>query len=191
MFEAAIRLLDDDDPESVSTNAIARLAGVSIGTLYQYFPDKETVFRELAQRELVGLAERIESIMSGPAPERPGGRITSVLAAVLDAYGGRGAAHRRLMKHSLSRGSTGIMGPLLQRLQRSFSREGVRGPDRTLPPLSQADAFVLTQAVNGVMQSAVTADPDTYGGRRNLEAALTRLILSFLAPAVTASNAHD
>lgn len=47
---AAEQLLVDIGYAACSTNAIARRAGVSIGSLYQYFDDKEAVFRALVRR---------------------------------------------------------------------------------------------------------------------------------------------
>jgi AcrR family transcriptional regulator len=39
---AAAPILRSDGPEALNTNRIAEVAGVSIGSLYQYFPNKET-----------------------------------------------------------------------------------------------------------------------------------------------------
>jgi AcrR family transcriptional regulator len=47
---AAEQLLVENGYAACSTNAIARRAGVSIGSLYQYFNDKEAVFRALVRR---------------------------------------------------------------------------------------------------------------------------------------------
>ena len=187
MLEAATRLLQQDDPANVSTNAIAKLAGISIGTLYQYFPDKDSLFQALAERELQELSDRIVAVMTGPAPERPGGRISAVVGAVLDAYGGRGIAHRRLMQYSMARGSAGVLGPMLRQLQASFVQRGIATPQGGLQAMSPADAFVMTHAVNGVMRAAVMADPADYGSREALEQSLTRLILASLTPAADRS----
>ena len=52
ILTASAQLLLDEGPARLSTNRIAKRAGVSIGTLYQYFPDKEAIVRELAERQL-------------------------------------------------------------------------------------------------------------------------------------------
>ena len=182
IFEAATRLLEQQEPSDISTNAIARLAGISIGTLYQYFPDKNAIFQAMTQRELSGLSERILSVMKSP-PARRGGRVASLLSAVLDAYGGRKIAHRRLMQHSLERGSTGLLGQLLEKLVSSFSEQGVVGPGITIPPLSRVDAFVLAHAVGGVLRGVIGLQSAKALDREELEQSLTRLILTFATPA--------
>jgi AcrR family transcriptional regulator len=43
IVEASARILATDGAKALTTNRIARLAGVSIGSLYQYFPNKEAI----------------------------------------------------------------------------------------------------------------------------------------------------
>ncbi len=47
---AAGRLLVTRGYARASTNEIARVAGVSVGSLYQYFADKDAIFREILRR---------------------------------------------------------------------------------------------------------------------------------------------
>jgi AcrR family transcriptional regulator len=51
IIEAAAQILETDGIEGFNTNAIARRAGVSIGSLYQYFPGKDALTVALIQRE--------------------------------------------------------------------------------------------------------------------------------------------
>ena len=50
IVEAAGRLLVEHGRLGVTTNAVAEHAGVSIGSLYQYFPDKDAIFATLQER---------------------------------------------------------------------------------------------------------------------------------------------
>ncbi len=52
ILDAAAELFAADGLEAVSMEAIATRAGTSIGSLYQYFPDKQAVFFALAERVL-------------------------------------------------------------------------------------------------------------------------------------------
>ncbi|MTV41302.1 TetR/AcrR family transcriptional regulator [Duganella radicis] len=51
ILEAAALVLEEDGLEGFNTNAVARRAGASIGTLYQYFPGKDALTLALLQRE--------------------------------------------------------------------------------------------------------------------------------------------
>lgn len=50
ILEATARVLVEDGYARLSTNRVARRAGVSIGTLYQYFADKDELVAALAER---------------------------------------------------------------------------------------------------------------------------------------------
>lgn len=52
LFEATARLLDQAGLEGATTARIAHVAGVSIGSLYQYFPRKEALFGALTERAM-------------------------------------------------------------------------------------------------------------------------------------------
>lgn len=50
IVEACTRLLAAGDYAAVSTNAIAEYAGVGIGTLYEFFPNRESIVAVVAER---------------------------------------------------------------------------------------------------------------------------------------------
>ena len=60
IIEASARILEAQGHGGFTTNAVAELAGVSIGTLYQYFPDKDAILGALILRETSRLVEEAE-----------------------------------------------------------------------------------------------------------------------------------
>jgi AcrR family transcriptional regulator len=52
ILEATARILVREGYEALSTNRVAADAGVSIGSLYQYFPNKEALIAALSERHL-------------------------------------------------------------------------------------------------------------------------------------------
>lgn len=61
---AAARILEREGYEKTNVNSVAELAGVSIGSLYQYFPSKEALVAEVARQHS---AEMIELFQDGLA----------------------------------------------------------------------------------------------------------------------------
>ena len=59
ILEATARLVDDAGP-SATTTRIAHVAGVSIGSLYQYFPGKEALFDAVIERAMEDDLTRLE-----------------------------------------------------------------------------------------------------------------------------------
>jgi AcrR family transcriptional regulator len=52
ILDAVIRLLKRGGASSITTNSIAEAAGVSIGSVYQYFPNKRAIFIALHERHI-------------------------------------------------------------------------------------------------------------------------------------------
>ncbi len=52
MLDASAELLDEIGYEGLTTTLIAKRAGVAVGSLYQFFPDKRAVVQALTQRNL-------------------------------------------------------------------------------------------------------------------------------------------
>ena len=66
ILEAAARILERKGLDVLTTNAVAELAGVSIGSLYQYFPGKAAILAELIRRERLILLAGIGRIAHAP-----------------------------------------------------------------------------------------------------------------------------
>jgi AcrR family transcriptional regulator len=64
VLEAAARILERRGFEGYTTNAVAERAGVSIGSLYQYFPSKDAVTVALIEREAAVLLADIAVVPS-------------------------------------------------------------------------------------------------------------------------------
>ncbi len=73
LVEATARILAAEGPDAVNTNRIAEVAGVSVGSLYQYFPNKAALVAAVIERELerdLALAsEMLRRLEPLPLPE--------------------------------------------------------------------------------------------------------------------------
>src|SRR3546814_859458 len=68
ILEAAARILSEKSLEGFNTNYVAEVAGVSIGTLYQYFPNKESliaVLIESTQKDYETLGDQLSHDIEG------------------------------------------------------------------------------------------------------------------------------
>ncbi len=88
IVQATARVLVKEGYEGASTNRIADAAGVSIGSLYQYFPSKEALVAELLDRHM----KRMLAVLQSTAAMLPAG--VTVREAVLSVVKATFAAHR-------------------------------------------------------------------------------------------------
>jgi AcrR family transcriptional regulator len=63
VLEAVPRVLKRHGAEAITTNRIAEVAGVSIGSLYQYFPHKRAIFNALHDRHVDEVRQVLERTM--------------------------------------------------------------------------------------------------------------------------------
>jgi AcrR family transcriptional regulator len=64
ILEAATRVLAADGLAGLTTNRVAEVAGVGIGSLYQYFPNKSALVAALIARAQDGLADEVERLVA-------------------------------------------------------------------------------------------------------------------------------
>ncbi len=69
ILDAAARIFADGGYEATTTEAIAKAAGTSIGSLYQFFPNKHAIFHAIAARHLEHARLLFDEFVGGPALE--------------------------------------------------------------------------------------------------------------------------
>lgn len=180
ILEAATRILARDGLAGFNTNRVAEVAGVSVGSVYQYFPNKDALVAALVERAQDDLATGIESAIAACA-ERPLEESLALLAslAVRQQY------QRPLLAAALDHEEQRL--PLGNRLRRTESRilraigrllaRHRASLDPHLPREAARDCFALTRAL-------VEAD---VGRRRSpppgLDARIVRALLGYLRAA--------
>ncbi len=80
--DAADRLLARDGANAVTTTRVAAEAGIAVGTVYRYFPDKEALFDALAARCLA----RFESLMDALVEQSRTEKWADPVGMLFDVY---------------------------------------------------------------------------------------------------------
>lgn len=89
ILDAAERLLGKHGYAAVTTNHIADTAGVGIGSLYEYFPDKDAIVAEVARRTVDAIIVEIASGLLTTDPTDPRAALRAWLHAMFAAVGAR------------------------------------------------------------------------------------------------------
>jgi len=83
ILEAAARIFMEKGYAAGTTNHIAHKAGVSIGSLYQYFPNKDAILVSLAEQHLESAMDEISEILS--EAEADNTSIVKLIRKIVDA----------------------------------------------------------------------------------------------------------
>ena len=65
ILKASTRVIEEVSFEKFTTNKVAEAAGISIGSLYQYFPNKQSILIELERIAVDEMIANIESLLFG------------------------------------------------------------------------------------------------------------------------------
>jgi AcrR family transcriptional regulator len=171
---AARRVLKEHGARQLSTNRVAHRAGVSIGTLYEYFPNKEAILVALAREQLgEDLATMLAASALGDDPLEAWAERTVKALVALHAH--EDHVRRVVMSEHLAQGlhdeHAHIARVVVDRLAELDRRLG--------RPLSELQRFVVSRAVLGAMHAALREKPELLRSTE-FERALVDLTLGAL-----------
>ncbi len=174
IVEAAARILEDEGHANFSTNAVARRAGVSIGSLYQYFPSKDAIVGALLCRETGLLIAESEAALGAET----GYEALNILIAASAAHQFRRPGLARLLDFEEARlplsSDTQVVGQRMRQIVQAI----LARPDMPQYP----DMALMTRDVVAILKGMIDAEgacemPDIA----SLQARVRRAILGYLA----------
>jgi AcrR family transcriptional regulator len=83
MLASATSIIAQQGSDALRMSEVAELAGVSIGSLYQFFPDKSSIIRTLAERYN---AQGVACVQAELAPVTSEAELRAALDRVVDGY---------------------------------------------------------------------------------------------------------
>ncbi len=178
IIEAATQILQNDGEERLNTNRIAERAGVSIGSLYQYFADKEAIIEAIARRERNKILATIVKSLSAANPPDPESAVREIVRTLIGAFARRRRARRIIVSMMLRRwqdapeeqGADEVALMLLSAADHKTSED-----NREMTPVI---AFVLTRAILGAIRSAVMEN-SPYLETQEFEDELVHLVTQY------------
>ncbi|QEL26786.1 TetR/AcrR family transcriptional regulator [Bosea sp. F3-2] len=95
VIEAGARVLSEQGWTGFTTNKVAEAAGVSIGSLYQYFPDKVSLVDAIRRKHL---DDSLNAVRNALATELPlAAFVETLVSNIVEAHGTHPGLHRVLL----------------------------------------------------------------------------------------------
>jgi AcrR family transcriptional regulator len=178
ILEATAQILAEDGSERLTTNHLARKAGFSIGTVYQYFPNKESIVLALIERQREETGRRIQALLDRCPDDSAAEKIRAIIGILHAAFAAHRMPERRfalaLLKIAVAQGL-----PTPPNIAVNAIVEIWTEANGTADPLTESEAFVLTRSVIEVLRQA-TLHASPLLGTAEFENALVRLVFGFL-----------
>jgi len=181
LLKATAHILVKEGYESASTNRIAAAAGVSIGSLYQYFPSKEALVAAVVDRHMQEMLELLRAAVDRVREQPVEAATRELVKVMIDAHRVDPRLHRVLVEQV----------PRVGRL------ENVRAIDREAYTLIRAyleahrdelrvadldvASFVCVATVEALTHAAVVNRPEVLSDKSGVFAEeVTRLVVGYL-----------
>jgi AcrR family transcriptional regulator len=187
LLEATARVLVKDGYDRASTNRIAHVAGVSIGSLYQYFPSKEALVAAVIDRHTQETMQLIRESLIRIAMQPVDEAIRELVKLGIDAHRVNPKLHRVLTEQVPRVGRLDNVQAIdraayaLVRAYLDAHRDEIQVADMELA------AFVCVTTVEALTHAAVIYRPDVLSDEKanTFIDEVTRLVLRYLRPSAT------
>jgi AcrR family transcriptional regulator len=178
IFEATAQLLDTEGAGKLNTNRIAVRAGFSIGALYSYFPNKASLLRAMALREVGRHEARFSEQIEAARGKEAAVVVRLIVRQALSPFGGRQNVRRHLIW--LVGQDPEVQTAMHRAIDRITDRflDGIGIDPNTV---SRARRFLLLRSVLGPIRAAVTQEPQQLTA--DFEDELVHLTLTLAAQA--------
>jgi AcrR family transcriptional regulator len=160
VLDAVIRILKREGFDAITTNRIAEVAGVSIGSVYQYFPDKRAIFVALHRRHIEEINRVVESTLVEQALSSLDDLVRAMVEAIVDAHSSDPELYQLLLTEVPHRADgTRDFG---ERLHSAFLL-AISSKARELKKEHNLDkvVFVVTHMIEALSHGAVLRRPPT------------------------------
>jgi AcrR family transcriptional regulator len=178
ILQAATRVFTRLGYPQATTNRIAAAAGISVGSLYQYFSSKDAIAVELLRRYRERLVALVGDRMSAMSATSLESIVRALVEALVRAEGIDPALHRVLIEQVLRTDARGAIVGFEERLEALVARAIRAAPAGARTPDPDVAAFVLVRSVLGTVHAAVVDRPGIDRGKVADE--LTRWIVRYL-----------
>ncbi len=185
ILEAAARVLEREGLARYNTNRVAEVAGVSVGSLYQYFPSKDALTVALIERTHADLDAALAEAAEACVGRTLVGSLRLLVRAAIDWQARRprlAAAldyeERRLPLAHLLDASAAAIGRHVVAVLRRHARE-----------ITVSDLAVAAADIRAMAQALIDADPDAPPS--DIEDRVVRAALGYLTTPIRALNASD
>jgi len=186
--EATIQVLLSHGGDRLTTTRVAERAGVSVGTLYQYYPNKQSMLFAVLENHLRQVTEAVE-VACERARTRPlSEMIRKVVEAFVDAKMERSDIAVALYQISANVGGPALLKKMSQRWRKAIEALFHTAPDLESEPERFAIDMMLA-AISGVMRYVMEAGASPAMVRK-LREHLVLLCQSYMAAATAPASSE-
>jgi AcrR family transcriptional regulator len=179
ILQAGTQVLIEEGYERATTKRIAEVAGVSIGSLYQYFPGKAELVAALADLRGAQLVENLLLAAGSSGPETLETLIRALVTVFLDNYRENPTFFRRILMEAPHLREAERLSAPQRRIESLLASRMAQYADEIRPRDLDLAAFILCRSVRNTVWEALIERPEVIASKE-IEVELTALALGYL-----------
>jgi AcrR family transcriptional regulator len=179
IFEATARILESVEVNELTTIRIAELSGYGVGTVYDYFPNKEAILVAMARRELEKTFRSVQKIMTADRQSDDESMTRLAMRAAIRGFGGRQRLRRILLETMIAQGHSAELAQPVERIAQYLVGNEIGEAGASMRRLRPESLYVLTRAVIGVIRASVMEGNSRFS-QQLLENELTELTEAYV-----------
>ena len=156
ILAATARVLVKEGFDRASTNRIAEAAGVSIGSLYQYFPSKEALVAALVERHIESMSAALQAEMAAVADSPLDVALRRMVTLMMQAHSIEPELHRVLNEQVPRVGRLHRVHEVEERMQKLGRAYFERRRSELGPTDLDTAAFIVVQTIEALTHAAMT-----------------------------------
>ncbi len=174
---ATTRILTESGYDQFTTNRVAELAGVSVGSLYQYFPNKEALIIALGEHHANEMAQLAQHHLEGLGDSSIIDVLRQIVKAALAAHAVNPKLHR-VLHEQIPRSE--VMRQLddakMEKMLRSFLTQRC---DQLQPKNLDLTVFIIGRTIKALIHGAIIDRPELLNNGE-LEQEIMTMLSSYL-----------
>jgi AcrR family transcriptional regulator len=179
ILEATTHILVEEGYDKANTNRIAERAGISIGSLYQYFPNKESLMTALMEQHAQEMAElvgtKLDRLFDSPLEIA----IPEIITAVVAAHAINPRLHQVLSEEIPRSERSPQIQQANERITALLRAYLEHWRDQIQPQNIDLTVFILSRTVDSLCHAAVIEQPHLVSDSQ-FETEVSNLLLAYL-----------
>lgn len=181
LYAATVQLIEREGGDKITMKRVSDVSGYSIGTLYQYFQDRDSLLMAMAIAHRDQLIERLKAVLAASRDQPCRDAMACLVAVLVDDARSKRKTFRAAARAVARKGMTNRFLNAMRVLDDAIARtlaDLAAGRGIVLSPACQ---FVLSRSLTSVLWSAVMEDSELLDGRE-LEDRLCMLLVATMMP---------
>lgn len=180
ILEATARVLAERGYAGTNTNIVAERAGVSVGSVYQYFPNKDSLVTALHERHAAQMYTAIDTVLAASQPRSLRGQVEAMVHALLAAHRVEPELHQVLEREFPFFDAPKNQSPADDSIYRRVRQLLEEHRAEIAPRNRDLATWVVLQTMESLVHAAVIDAPAQFSATA-VERAIVEVLMGYLA----------